>query len=152
MNTTIEKFYVIGIAIRTSNEDGRAANDIPQLWEQFLTGNVISQIPNKESNAVYSVYTDYEGDYTKPYTTVLGCRVSSLDHVPEGLTGITIDAGNYRKFTAKGKLSDGIVIQQWMTIWNSGLDRTYGSDFEVYGEKAQDPDNAEVDIFVGVKS
>ena len=45
----------------------------------------------------------------------------------------------------------GIVYNEWVKIWNSDLDRTFVADFEVYGEKAQDPTNAEVEIFVGVK-
>jgi predicted transcriptional regulator YdeE len=31
------------------------------------------------------------------------------------------------------------------------LDRSYTADFEIYGEKAQNPENAEVDIFIAVK-
>ena len=32
------------------------------------------------------------------------------------------------------------------------MKRDYTADFEVYGEKAQNPENAEVDIFVAVKA
>ena len=31
------------------------------------------------------------------------------------------------------------------------LDRSYTADFEIYDEKAQNPENAEVDIFIAVK-
>ncbi len=31
------------------------------------------------------------------------------------------------------------------------MDRAFTADFEVYGEKAQNPSDAEVDIFIAVK-
>nr|WP_297163939.1 GyrI-like domain-containing protein [uncultured Dysgonomonas sp.] len=151
MKTTIEKFYVIGISVRTTNEGGQAAKDIPQLWERFMSEDIESKIPAKISRDVYGIYTEYEGDYTQPYTTVLGCKVESLDNIPEGFIGLTIETANYEKYTAKGKMSDDIVYNKWTEIWQSDLDRTYIADFEIYGERSVDMDNAEVDIFISVK-
>jgi len=45
----------------------------------------------------------------------------------------------------------GVVIAEWQRIWASGLERSYTADFEVYGQKAQDPSNAEVDFLVAIK-
>jgi predicted transcriptional regulator YdeE len=151
MNTTsVQPFYIIGITVRTTNENMQAATDIPQLWNKFMSENIIALIPNKIDDTIYSIYTDYEADYTKPYTTLLGCKVNSLDNMPEGFTGKSFAGGKYTTFTAKGKLADGIVVQEWMKIWNTDLPRAYTADFEVYGEKAQNPDNAEIDIFIAV--
>lgn len=147
----IEQFSVIGISIRTSNENEQAGQDIPALWNKFLTENIAEKIPNKTDNNVYCIYTDYEKDYTKPYTTILGCKVNSLDTIPNEMTGKTIDEGNYVRHIAKGSILQGIVFNEWTKIWNSDLARTYTADFEVYGEKAQNPDNAEVDIYVSVR-
>jgi predicted transcriptional regulator YdeE len=147
----IEQFYIIGKAIRTTNEHGKSATDIPQLWEKFFSESSIAEIPNKIDHTVYCVYTDYEKDHTRPYTTILGCRVNSLNEIPEGFTGKIIEGGNYTQMQAKGKTSQGIVFLEWVKIWSSDMPRTYTTDFEVYGEKARDPDNAEVDIFVAVK-
>ena len=152
MNTTnIGPINIIGIAIRTTNENGQAAIDIPALWNRFLSEQIASKIPNKLSDDVYSVYTDYELDHTKPYTTIIGCRVSGLDEVPEGLTGKAIAEARYTTFVAKGKLSDQIVYNEWLKIWNAGLPRTFTADFEVYGAAAQHPENAEVEIFIAVE-
>lgn len=111
-----EEFYIIGIAVRTTNENGQSATDIPKLWDEFFSNDIVDSIPNKAEQAVYCVYTEYEGDYTKPYTTVLGCRVNNLSVVPEGFKGITVAHGGYAKFTAKGKLADQIVFQEWTKI------------------------------------
>jgi predicted transcriptional regulator YdeE len=152
MNTTsVESFYIIGIAVRTTNENMQAAVDIPQLWNKFMSENIIALIPNKIDDTIYSIYTDYEADYTKPYTTLLGCKVNSLDNIPEGFTGKSFAGGKYTAFTAAGKMADNIVFNEWVKIWNTAISRAYTADFEVYGQKAANPDNAEVDIFIAVK-
>lgn len=44
----------------------------------------------------------------------------------------------------------GIVFEAWLEIWNLDIPRAYTADFEVYGEKTQNPADAEVDIFIAV--
>ncbi|XZF13853.1 GyrI-like domain-containing protein [Chitinophagaceae bacterium MMS25-I14] len=152
MNTTsVAPFYIVGLAIRTTNENGQAATDIPQLWNKFLSENIMGHISNKTDDAIYCIYTDYELDYTKPYTTLLGCKVSGIDDLPEGLTGRAFTGGEYTLFTAKGRLADGIVYKEWINIWNTDLPRAYTADFEIYGAAAQNPDEATVDIFIAVQ-
>jgi len=147
----IESFSIMGISVRTTNESGQSSEDIPALWDKFLSGNIIAQIPNKTDDTVYSVYSDYEGDHTKPYSIIIGCKVKNLDSIPEGLIGKSFSKGQYLIFTAKGKLSDGIIYKEWEKIWNSGIKRKYTADFEMYGEKAKDPEDAEIDIYIAVE-
>jgi predicted transcriptional regulator YdeE len=150
-NQTISAFKVIGISIRTTNENSQASQDIPALWNHFIAQGIIEQIPNKIDNSIYCIYTDYEKDYTKPYTTILGCKVENLDIIPHGMVGKVFEGATYKKYTAKGNILQGLVYNEWTKIWNSSLDRAYTADFEVYGEKAQNPESAEVDIFVAVR-
>ncbi|UTX49994.1 GyrI-like domain-containing protein [Chryseobacterium sp. MA9] len=150
-NMKVEPFKVIGISVRTTNENGQAGKDIPVLWEKMMNENIINSIPNKIDNTIYSIYTDYEKDHTKPYTTVLGCKVENLDNIPEGMIGYSFDGGDYVKFTTKGDLSKGLIINEWLKIWEMDLGRVFTADFEVYGEKAQNPSDAEVDILIAVK-
>ena len=151
IKTKMEPFKVIGITVRTTNENNQAAKDIEALWEKFITENIQGKIPNKVDNEVYSIYTDYEKDHTKPYTTLLGCKVEHLDHIPEGMTGKSFDGGDYIKFTAKGDLAEGLVINEWFKIWSIELGRSFTADFEKKKKKAQDASDAEVDIFIAVK-
>ena len=127
----MESFKLIGIAIRTTNENGQSATDIPLLWNRFMTEGLLEKIPNKVDNTIYCVYTDYEKDHTKPYTTILGCKVTNFDLVPEGMVGKEIAAANYSVQTAKGNLMQGAVINAWTKIWNSDLQRTFTADYEV---------------------
>ncbi|MEE6126151.1 GyrI-like domain-containing protein [Chryseobacterium arthrosphaerae] len=150
-NMKVEPFKVIGIAVRTTNENNQAAKDIPVLWEKFMSEDILNAIPNKIDTAVYSIYTDYEKDHTKPYTTMLGCKVENLDHIPEGMVGKSFEGGNYIRFTPKGNLAEGLVINEWNKIWNMDLGRVFTADFEIYGEKARNPSEAEVDILIAVE-
>ena len=147
----IKAFKVIGISVRTTNENGQSAKDIGELWNKFMTEGILNKIPNKVDNTIYSIYTDYEKDHTKPYTTILGCKVENLEVIPNGMIAKKIESGNYTKFVSKGDLTKGVVVQEWSKIWNSDLERVYTADFEVYGENAQNPKDAEVDIFVAIK-
>ena len=104
----------------------------------------------KLSTNIYCVYTDYEKDYTKPYTTLLGYRVENLGSIPAGLKGKLFRGGDYKNIKVKGKLADGIVYNEWTKIWNFDLSRAYTADFEVWGEKAQNPDDAEIEIFIAI--
>jgi predicted transcriptional regulator YdeE len=150
-NQTISAFSIIGIAIRTTNENAQSSTDIPQLWAKFMSEGILEKIPNKIDNTIYCIYTDYEKDHTKPYTTLLGCKVSTLDVIPNGMTGKQFTEGNYTKRIAKGNIMQGIVFNEWLNIWKADLQRVYTADFEVYGEKTLNPVDAEVDIFVATK-
>src|SRR6218665_1341542 len=92
--TTVNRFYIAGIAVRTAN-DGRAAKDIPALWERFFSEGILNMISNRESDALYCVYTDYESDHMGPYTTILGCRVSGTEGLPADLQVKLIGPGSY---------------------------------------------------------
>lgn len=148
----IEPFHFVGISVRTSNNNGQAAEDISALWQRFMREDIVAKIPNKKGIEVYSLYTDYEGDHNKPYTAVIGCKVENLNNIPQGMFGKSFEGGTYVKTIAKGDLMKGLIVNQWMEIIDMNLDRTYVADFELFGEKAQNPANAEVEFFVGVNS
>jgi predicted transcriptional regulator YdeE len=152
MKSKVEAFKVIGISVRTTNEDGQATKDIPFLWNKFFTENISKKIPNKISDDLYCVYTHYEKDHTKPYTTILGYKVKTDEALPEGLVEKTIELNNYKIFSAKGKASESFVYNEWKKIWdlNDDLNRSFTSDFEIYGANSQNPENAEVDIYIAV--
>ncbi len=147
----IEPFKIIGISVRTTNENNQAAKDIADLWSRFMNDKVLEAIPNKIDNTVYSIYTEYESDHTKQYTTILGCRVENLNDIPEGMIGKFIEGGNYVKLSDKGDLMKGLIVNKWAEIWEMDLDRVFTADYEVFGEKAQNPADAEIDFLIAVK-
>ncbi|WP_340066830.1 GyrI-like domain-containing protein [Ascidiimonas aurantiaca] len=145
-------FKIVGITIKTTNQDGKAAEDLGKLWEQFYSQDISGKILNKKSDAIYSVYTDYESDYTGKYTCIIGLCVESLEQIPDGLTGREFESGEYRKFIAKGQMPKA-VSETWQEIWKKDkeLNRTYTADFEIYGHRSQNGENAEIDIYIATK-
>jgi len=145
----LESFKIIGIAVRTTNQNAKSAKDIMELWQRFYSENISTLISNKIDDDIYSVYTDYQSDYTADYTTILGYRVSSIDNLPEGLEGREFNSGDYLQIKAKGTRPLS-VFNTWQEIWvkDKELNRKYTADFEVYGKKSQDADNSEVEIFI----
>jgi predicted transcriptional regulator YdeE len=148
---TIQKFNVIGISVRTTNENGKSGEDITALWSKFITEEIQNKIPNKVSEDIFCIYTDYEKDHTKPYTTILSCKVENLNVIPENMIGKTIESAHYEQLIAIGNLAEGIVYNKWLEIWNSDLDRGFTADFEVYGDKTNNPENAEVAIYIALR-
>jgi predicted transcriptional regulator YdeE len=145
-------FKIIGISTRTTNKNNQSQQDLGKLWGQFFAENIFKKIPNKISNDILSVYTDYKSDYTDEYTTIIGVTVSTLDEIPTGFAGREFESYNFQKFVAKGKMPDA-VMNTWFDIWQKDkeLNRKYSYDFEIYGQKSQNGENSEVEIYVAIK-
>ncbi|WP_259066894.1 GyrI-like domain-containing protein [Mucilaginibacter sp. X4EP1] len=45
--TNLSGFNVVGIAIRTTNQNGQSQRDIGALWTKFMDDDVMSQIANR---------------------------------------------------------------------------------------------------------
>ena len=143
----VSGFKVIGLSVRTMNASGQSAKDMTMLWGRFFSENTLHKIPNKNSDEILAIYTDYESDFTGAYTAIIGIAVSTLDEIPAGLIGREFQPDNFQKFTAKGVMPQA-VANWWDDIWkgNAELNRKYTYDFEVYGNKSQNGENSEVDM------
>lgn len=152
MNYTIEKQkkkFFIGLELRTNNEE--CSSTMPAHKERFFKENILAKIPNKVNGNMLALYTDYEGDYTKPYSWILGCEVSSLDEVPEGLVGKVIPASKYAVYTTEGAFPQGL-IAAWQAVWKSELHRSYTSDFELYRPDFNPEKNPEVKLYIAIEA
>ena len=150
-------FRVVGIAVRTSNAKEMTADGvIGRQWGRLMAESSLAKIPNKVDKAIVAVYTDYDSDHNGEYTFVLGARVSSDAAAPAGMVAKKIPAGRYAVFTTDKGRAAKVVPEAWMRI-NSlpksavGGDRVYGADFEIYDERASDPQNSQVDVYVGIR-
>jgi predicted transcriptional regulator YdeE len=143
---------VIGIEARTSNAREMTKDGvIAKLWGRLMTEGLLARIPNKADQSVVALYTDYESDKDGAYTFVLGARVSSISTIPEGMVARGIPAGHYSVFTSDRGPAARVVYETWKRIWATPLDRAYRTDFEVYDERAADPQNTQMTIYVGVR-
>ncbi|HEX4004097.1 MAG TPA: GyrI-like domain-containing protein [Candidatus Acidoferrales bacterium] len=151
------EFTVIGISARTTNASEMSGKGvIGPVWGRFMKENLLSMIPNKVDSSVLAVYTDYESDANGAYTFILGAKVNSADDVPSGMIARKIPAARYAVFTSEKGPVAKVVPETWAHIWGlpksaPGGSRAYRADFEVYDQRAADPENSEVDVYVGIK-
>ena len=78
--------------------------------------------------------------------------VSSLEDVPENMTTLTIPAATYAVFTTrKGPIAE-VVCEAWEYIWKWSKEnkRAFTIDFELYDERALDPTNVQLDIYIAL--
>ncbi len=147
----IPGFHVVGISIVTSNENNGASNDINSLWQKLLEEDVLHKIDGRLDNVIYAVYSDYEGDHTKPYRVTLGCKVQdAANDLPAGLHKTFVPGGDYAIFAARGEQPKAL-MDTWQTIWKSTLQRRYQADLEIYGPRFFEEGVHEALVCVGVK-
>jgi CubicO group peptidase (beta-lactamase class C family)/predicted transcriptional regulator YdeE len=150
-------FSVVGIAVRTSNaKEMTAEGMIGKQWRLFIQEGILNKIPNKADASIVAVYTDYASDKDGEYTFLLGARVTSDADAPAGMVAKKVPGGKFAMFTSEKGAAQKVVPETWMRI-NSlpksamGGDRVYRADFEIYDERARDPQNLQTDVYVGIK-
>jgi predicted transcriptional regulator YdeE len=152
------EFSVIGIQVRTSNaKEVTGGGAIPKQWERFFKEGIADKIPNKVDSTIYAVYTNYASDYNGEYDFIIGMKVSSVSVVPPGMVARKVPKGRYAIVTsAKGPVAQ-VVPQAWQQVYSLednkqlGGARAYKADFEVYDERSQNPQDSQVDLYIGLK-
>jgi predicted transcriptional regulator YdeE len=150
-------FTVIGISVRTNNaREQTPEGAIGKQWQRFFQEGLLGKIPNKTDSNIIAAYTQYAGDHTGDYTFVLGARVSSDKEIPKGMVAVKVPSGKYAVFTSEKGPAYKVVPATWWHInslpkSSTGGDRLYQTDFEVYDQRAADPANSQVDVYVGIK-
>jgi predicted transcriptional regulator YdeE len=152
----IPGFLVIGIEARTSNpKEATADGSIPRQWQRFFRERILDQIPAKAGSNIYAIYSDYASDHSDEYTFVIGAMVKDGATAPLGMVAKRVPGGQYAVMTSDRGPLPKVVPETWQKIWkleDSGkLKRAYQADFEIYDQRAQDAQNAQVDVYVGLK-
>jgi predicted transcriptional regulator YdeE len=151
------EFFVVGIAERTSNEREMSGQGvIAKQWDRLFREKLAESIPNRADFNIYAVYSDYVSDHTGEYTFLLGAKVRNVSKLPEGMIAKRVPAGRYAVVTSEQAPVVEAVVGAWKKVWAAsqsdlGGERAYLADFELYDERASDPQNSQVDIYVGLK-
>ncbi|MGM7684959.1 GyrI-like domain-containing protein [Cytobacillus sp. Hm23] len=149
-----EGFDFVGNCTRTTNKvEMTADRRIPKLWDDFYKNEVLEAITHKKNSNVLAIYTDYETNEHGAYTFALGAEVRDNNLVPNGMESIQVPDQKYIVFTTRKGPLPGVIIEAWEEIWkwSEQSARAYGADFELYDERAMDPNNSQVDIYICVK-
>ena len=154
-----EQFQVVGIEVSTNNAKEAGPDAIiGKQWQQFLSQGLLQQIPDRADQNIIALYTDYASDANGQYTFILGARVRPAPNpmIPSGMVVKTVPAGKYTVFTSERGPVAKVVVETWKQIWSyyqspANGQRAYRADFELYDQRAADPKNAQVDIYIGIK-
>ena len=154
----LQEFSVIGIQVRTNNaKEVTGGGAIPRQWQKFFKEGIAGKIPNKVDPTIYAVYTGYESDHNGDYDFIIGMKVSSVSSVPPAMVAKKVPRGRYAIMTsAKGPVAK-VVPEAWQRVYSLddneqlGGARAYKADFELYDQRSQNPQDSQVDLYVGVK-
>jgi predicted transcriptional regulator YdeE len=151
-------FFVVGIEARTTNaKESTGAGEIPKQWQKFFQDSIAGKIRSKIDGTIYAVYTDYASDRTGEYSFVIGVKVPPNIETPTGLVLKKIPAGDYAVIISDKGPASKVIPGAWQQIWaledraQLGGARAYRADYEVYDQRAADPQNSQVDVYVGLK-
>jgi len=137
---------ITGLQARTKNADEMNPNTqkIAPLWGKFFS----EILPKFGTNPppLYGVYSNYESDALGEFDVLVGADVLEES---EDFKSVTLEAGNYLVFAAKGELPQ-TVIETWGQVWayfeDPSIDekRAFKTDFELYISET------EAEIYIGV--
>jgi len=158
---------LVGISTQTNNRDEMDVDKakIGSTMQQYFQSNIINNVSNRVKPGItYCVYTDYESDEHGNYTYFIGEQVSSFNNITINdnsngvceLNTLIVPSNTYQRFTTETGPIPTIIINAWHKIWHMTPaqlkgKRNYIADFEVYDSRAQDVNNATVDIYIGIQ-
>jgi predicted transcriptional regulator YdeE len=143
---------VVGIQAQTSSllEADPATAAASALWRRFEADQVGGRIPNRSgTRTTCVVYSDYQGGHSdRRFRCLVGAEVTGPGGVPDGLAEVTVPAGDYLVFAARGEMP-GALAATWARVAeffeHAPLARAFTADLEVHY-----PAGSAVDVFVAV--
>lgn len=156
--TLAAPFYVAGYLVRTNNaNEASGKSKIGPLWQRFMQENLAATIPSRTDNALAVVYSHYAADEKGDYDYLLGARVSSVENLPAGMTWRRAEPANYAIILTEQGQMPGVLQAAWARIWKMpsaelGGKRAFVTDYEVYDQRSANPQNAQVEIHLGLAS
>jgi predicted transcriptional regulator YdeE len=165
----VEEKKIVASSVRTSFNNESSADDakIGSIVSSYFSTGLSEQVKHKKHpGTVIDGFMGYESThqhgcfYDGAYTYFIGEEVSDFgdtNYESVNLKKIVIPSGNYVKFTTIEGLMPNIIIDAWHTIWRMteeelGGKRAYLVDFQVFGEKSRDPEQASIEIYIGIVS
>jgi predicted transcriptional regulator YdeE len=156
----LNSFMLIGISTRTNNkkEMNQDTSKIGAMMKSYWSYQIANDFKYRVNPGVtYAVYTDYESDEHGDYTYFIGEEVSTLENQDmTTFTSLIVPESRYQRFTTAAGAMSEVIIRAWQGIWQMTLSmlegkRKYKADFERYDQRAIDPNNAIVDIYIGIE-
>jgi predicted transcriptional regulator YdeE len=144
---------VVGIQAQTSSlrEADPATAAVPALWRRFEADRLGDRIPGRAgARTTCAVYSDYQdaGDGGRRFSCLVGAEVAEAADPPAGLAAVTVPAGDYLVFAARGPMPAALAAT-WERIAeffeHAPVSRAFTADLEVHY-----PAGSAVDVFVAI--
>ena len=139
---------VVGIQARTSSllEADPATAAVPALWRRLP--DIVDRIPGRAgTRTTCAVYSDYQ-DGGRRFRCLVGAEVTGDGDPPAGMAAVTVPAGDYLVFAARGPMPRALAAT-WARIAeffdHAPMARAFTADLEVHY-----PAGSAVDVFVAI--
>jgi predicted transcriptional regulator YdeE len=137
---------IVGIELRTSNLE--AMQTIPLFWQKFYEEGILQKIPNRVSDNVYAVYTNFENEGKNNegiYSLIIGAEVREIQALPENFVSTIVEPAKRAVFEVE-KGHPEKIPEKWQEIWEAtDLEKSYVSDYELHYA------SGEIEIYIGIK-
>ena len=157
----LPELKLVGITTRTNNtqifERDPSTNKIAATVQKYFHNGLAEKIKDRKNpGTTFCIYTNYESDVNGDYTYFIGEEVTSFEEIDKEFETLTIPVQKYAKFTNQPGPMPTVCIDMWQNIWKMnaadlGGQRAYIADFEVYDERSQNPEQAVLDIYIGIQ-
>jgi predicted transcriptional regulator YdeE len=141
---------VVGIQVRTSSvaEADPATAAVPALWRRLEADGLAERITGRAgTRTTCAVYSDYS-DGGASFRCLVGVEVTGAGPAPAGMAEVTVPAGDYLVFAARGPMPEALAAT-WARVAeffdHAGMARAFTADLEVHY-----PAGSAVDVFVAV--
>lgn len=160
-----DSIYLVGLSTETSVRS--VFRDVPALGSRYQEFKRTHPLPNLRVPWGFAAVTCNMDGTSGTFTYFVGDRVTSLDAVPEGLTGCTIPQAEYAIFPVRPKNRFGWplaiiaakehAIGRWLpqSRYEAGGPRVPGAlvinDFEYHDERSVRKPDPRIDLYVAVR-
>jgi len=156
----VDEKKVIGMGskfISALSPDANNQSVIGNLWSKYNLKS--KEIPSRVSPTDIGVVTclgdSDEKSHPNEMFYMAGAEVNSTNIIPEGMTAMSIPAGNYAVFTHKGKINKiGMTMKYIYGSWlpKSGKKLRDAPELELYDQRFKhDSDKSELDIYIPIQ-
>ncbi|MAP25177.1 MAG: AraC family transcriptional regulator [Rickettsiales bacterium] len=157
-NLQLSEIKLVGVTMRTRNslEANSETAKIGKTVSAYFENNLNQKIAHRKTpEKTFCAYTEYESDENGEYTYFIGEEVDAFEKVPDGFKMLTVPSSNYAKFECGPGPMPKVCVDAWQKIWKMqdddfGGKRAYIADFEIYDERARDPEKTILDIYIGL--
>lgn len=142
-----DDFMVVGIQYVGK----RGSDDFPRVWNSFLPriGEVTNWVNTKITYGV-----SFDGDQPDELRYMACREVSDLEHVPDGMVGLTVPGGKFAVFTHIGPVDTlretyDLIYGTWLK--DAGLETDTNYDFEMYDRRFNSSESSQMEIWIPLR-